>query len=368
MRTSPDIAGHGNLRRRMFMTLAALAAYRLASAIPIAGVDVDKLLQVGVDMSGAWARLSIMAIGIVPWISALTLAELAVLVLPGAWTRRIRDGRHANPFALPIVAVALMFAAFQGYGVSVALQQIPGLVFATDLPFSLVASVTLACGTALTMILAQVIQRSGVGFGFWILLAALGVSEIIPNTLRLLAGVQQGYAALHIVLGLVGATLAAIVALVGLAMTRQQLGFNQMEPLIWPIQLAGLIVPWLAVIVSIAGGAFADSDRVQASLSLHQPIGLLMLAAAIVGFTLLYARRESSVGLWPPTAGILAVLAVGLVVEHTLVPTLLLTAGHLVIVTAVAYVVVTGLRQAGAFDRVEAPRGKLPGNIEADGS
>ncbi len=336
---------------RVLITLAALAAYRLASAVPIAGVDVDKLLQVGVDMSGAWARLSIMAIGLVPWLSALTLAELVVLVFPDPWTQRIRDRGHANPFALPIVAVALIFAAFQGYGVSVALQQVPGLVIATDLPFTLVASVTFACGTALAMILAHVIQRSGVGFGFWVLAAAPGVSEIIPNALRLQAVVQQGFAAPDVILGLVVGTLAAIAALVGLAMTRHRLGFSQMEPLIWPIQLAGLVVPWLAVVVSIGGLAFADPDRVQSGLTLDQPIGLLMLTVSVVGFTLLYARREGSFALWAPTAGILALLAVGLVVERASVPTLLLTAGHLVIVTAVANVILTGIRQRGGVDR-----------------
>lgn len=333
----------GSKKLRLIVTLAALAAFQFANAIPLPGVDLSQLAQEGFDLSSGLARFSIMALGMIPWLSALIIAELAVVVLPSAWTPWIRDGGHANPFIFPVIALALAFAAAQAYGVSVAMLAVPSLVGFADSTFIIVASATLFCGTAVTITLAALIQTRGIGPGFWVLAASLGVSEIMRNLLFL---IEEGRIGMGTgpVLGVLLATLLAIAGLVALLGARSKLGFKRIEPVIWPLQLAGLALPWIAVLWSMA---FSDPVQMNETLSSffpHKPVGLIITAALIAAIVLIYCRKENSIQFFLPTAALLAAIAAVFSGLLPYVSTLVLTAGNLVLMTVVLHMMLAEWR------------------------
>ena len=105
--------------RRVLVTVAALVVFRFASIIPIPGIALEDPSFATDDFL---KRLSFMAVGVIAWVSAVTLAELVVLLLPPRVTSQITHEGHANPFAFPIVTFAFAMSALQGYGIAVATQ------------------------------------------------------------------------------------------------------------------------------------------------------------------------------------------------------------------------------------------------------
>lgn len=82
------------------VTLAALVAYRLGAQLPLPGIDLAFLSQSGAnDLSSpsVLGRVSILALGVVPWFSALTLVELLIVLLPRSWLDWISASGQAQP-------------------------------------------------------------------------------------------------------------------------------------------------------------------------------------------------------------------------------------------------------------------------------
>ncbi len=174
MPQTPDTsASNRSLLRRIAWTLAALAVYRAGGWIPLPGVDVSALvgeISPGV-LSSAFERLSIMALGIMPMLSAMVVVEVALIVIPRAraWASTPRNRARLDGW---IVVGALFVAVLQASGIAVALEGIDGLVQQPGLAFHAGVVVSLVGGAAIAMWLASLITRHGIGYGFWILVAA----------------------------------------------------------------------------------------------------------------------------------------------------------------------------------------------------
>jgi hypothetical protein len=330
--------------RRVIVTFAALAVWRFGLALPIQGLD----LSTNATLSGAaLSRVSIFALGVIPWLSAVALTELACLLLPPSWTRRIADKRHAAPMALPIVALALAFSAFQGYGIAVALEGIRNLVPEPGDTFRLITSVTFVAGTALMINLARVIQSLGIGWGFWVLLAAQAIDAMAQGVVQSLAAIQQGAVAPLSVFWVFGLTIAVIAAVIVLLHSRREAGLNAVEPVIWPIQLYGMVVPWLAVILQIASGAAVrDGVPLYSVLLPHQPIGAVVMGLLIAAFVAAYARREGGLGVAAVGVVVLIGVAAVALVAQRLSIVYLPSATHIVLIATVGYVVSTALQKS----------------------
>lgn len=330
--------------RRVLITLVALALWRLGLAVPIPGIDLFTYPDAG---GASLSRFSILALGIVPWLSAVTLSELAVLLLPAHITARIASGGHANPFAKPIVVLALGFAVFQGYGIAVALEAIRNLVSEPGLGFRLSTSFTFAAGAAVTIALARVIQGEGIGWGFWVLLAAQSVRDVAQGAVQMLWSIQQGVAGPLAALAVAAASAAAIAAVVLLLETRRKAGLGAAEPIVWPLQLYGLVIPWVAVGLQIAAGTLADAGPVHTVLLPDRPLGALTMAALVTAFVMAYARREGGRALACVTAAVLiAIACIPLAARRLELDIVYLpSVGHLVLIGAAGYVIVTTLRE-----------------------
>jgi preprotein translocase subunit SecY len=129
------------LKQRLLFVVGALFVYRLGTFIPLPGVDPVKMADlIGrsgglLDMfnmfsGGALARMSVFALGVIPYISASIIVQMFATVVPSwqALRKEGESGRRKLTMYTRIGTVAL--ALFQSFGVATMLQQQGGVVIA----------------------------------------------------------------------------------------------------------------------------------------------------------------------------------------------------------------------------------------------
>ncbi len=187
------------LRQRLLFVLMALVVYRIGTFIPVPGINPDAMArffdqQSGtiLDMfnmfsGGALERLSIFALGIMPYISASIIMQLMSAVLPTLkeLKKEGEAGRRKITQYTRYGTVAL--ATFQAIGVSVALQN-QGVAVTTGVGFLFTAAVSLVTGTMFLMWLGEQITERGVGNGISLIIFAgivAGLPAAVGGTLGL---------------------------------------------------------------------------------------------------------------------------------------------------------------------------------------
>jgi preprotein translocase subunit SecY len=291
--------------RRLAVTLAALVVYRIASHIPLPGLDFTILNTLN---GGAIERLSIMALGFLPWVAAVTLAELASLVLPPRYTAAFCRHGHANPFSPWVIVAALIFTVLQGYGVSVALEAMKDTVVTPGLAFTATAIGSYVGCTALAILLAYLISQYGIGFGFWVLLAAAVLTDVRMFFTTLYSGVAEGFLSPAITLLSVGVLVAAALAVVVLVLARRDQGRDRLEPLVWPIFIYAAVSPYLAVLAANTIGYATNPDQVVRSLLPDHVPGAILALLLIALICYRYAMREGNRSLLATDVLLLAAL------------------------------------------------------------
>ena len=187
------------LRQRLLFVLMALVVYRIGTFIPVPGINPDAMArffdqQSGtiLDMfnmfsGGALERLSIFALGIMPYISASIIMQLMTAVLPSLkeLKKEGEAGRRKITQYTRYGTVAL--ATFQAVGVSVALQN-QGVAVTSGVGFLFTAAVSLVTGTMFLMWLGEQITERGVGNGISLIIFAgivAGLPAAVGGTLGL---------------------------------------------------------------------------------------------------------------------------------------------------------------------------------------
>ena len=183
---------YGDLRRRLVFLLLALIVYRIGAHIPVPGINPDQLRQLfegqgggilnlfNMFSGGALSRLTVFALGIMPYISASIIMQLMSYVLPffeqlkkegEAGRRKITQYTRYGTLALGV---------FQSWGIAIALQSSPGLVVNPGLGFQLTTVVSLTTGTLFLMWLGEQITERGLGNGISIIIFA-GIAAGLPS-------------------------------------------------------------------------------------------------------------------------------------------------------------------------------------------
>src|SRR5512138_273283 len=164
------------LRKRFLFLIGGLIVYRIGTFIPVPGVDPAALArffqeQQGTILSmfnmfsgGALARLSILALGVMPYISASIIVQMMAVVVPQlqALRKEGESGRRKLTQYTRYGTVGL--ALFQGAGAAVAFQN-QGVVIAPGPQFVFLATMTLTAGTMFLMWLGEQITERGLGNG-----------------------------------------------------------------------------------------------------------------------------------------------------------------------------------------------------------
>jgi len=216
-----EAARFSDLRQRLLFLVGALIVYRIGTFIPVPGIDPVALEQFfeqqdGTILSmfnmfsgGALSRLSIFALGIMPYISASIIMQMASVVVPTLAAIK-KEGEAGRRKITQYTRYGTVFlAGFQSVGASVALQN-QGVVIAPGPAFVFTSAVTLVTGTLFLMWLGEQITERGIGNGIsMIILASIisGLPAAIGGTLLLVeTGEMSGALALILVILVLGVT------------------------------------------------------------------------------------------------------------------------------------------------------------------
>ena len=193
-----SIAKIPELKRRILFTLLMLAVYRLGCQIPTPGIDPQALMaffaqQRGTifglfDMfsGGALEKLSVFALGIMPYISASIIIELMKVVIPGL-EKLYKEGEAGQKKIKQYTRYGtVVIAAIQGLGIAVGLESMTGghlpVVLHPGWAFRLMTVLTLTSGTAFIMWLGEMITERGIGNGISLIIFA-GIVARLPSAI-----------------------------------------------------------------------------------------------------------------------------------------------------------------------------------------
>lgn len=194
------------LRRRILFTLAMLAVYRIGCHVPLPGVDRAVLAQffegtqgtllglVSAFTGGALERMTVFALGIMPYISASIIMQLLTVVFEPV-ERLKKEGEAGRKIMTKWTRYGtVMLSVIQGAGIAVGLQSMRGpggepVVQIQGIGFILLTVITLTAGTAFIMWLGEQITERGIGNGISLIIFA-GIVAMMPaalvNSIRLL--------------------------------------------------------------------------------------------------------------------------------------------------------------------------------------
>ena len=183
-----------DLRRRIFFTLAMLAVYRVGGHIPTPGVDTEKLSEMfqqaagtalglmNMFSGGQLERLTIFALGIMPYITASIILQLLTVVIPtlAKLQKEGELGRRKIPQWTRYLTIGLSIV--QSAGIAMGLQQ-TGLAYDPGFGFVAMTIVTLTTGTAFIMWLGEQITERGIGNGMSLIIFA-GIVVGLPSAMQ----------------------------------------------------------------------------------------------------------------------------------------------------------------------------------------
>lgn len=182
------------LRKKILYTLFALAVYRVGVHIPTPGVNSDALQaffskQQGtlfgwfnMFSGGALERFSVMALGVMPYISASIIFQLLTVVYPSL-NQLQKEGESGQKKLNQYTRYATAgLCLVQGYGIAVGLESMPNSpVYDPGLAFRLITMTTLLCGSMFLMWLGEQMTERGIGNGTSLIIFAGIASRIFPG-------------------------------------------------------------------------------------------------------------------------------------------------------------------------------------------
>src|SRR5512142_2629460 len=181
-----------DLRKRILFTLGLLAVYRLGGHIPTPGVNADKLQQffeqnrgtflgfVDLFSGGQLRRLTIFALGIMPYITASIILQLMTVVYEPLAKLQKEGELGRKKITQWTRYLTLGLSAVQSLGIAFTLQRQPGVVLNPGIGFILMTMLTLTTGSVFIMWLGEQITERGVGNGMSLLIFA-GIVVGLPR-------------------------------------------------------------------------------------------------------------------------------------------------------------------------------------------
>ncbi|MDE0145463.1 MAG: preprotein translocase subunit SecY [Nitrospira sp.] len=224
------------LRSRVLFTLAMLAVYRIGAHIPTPGINNDELAQFLLDQGGALlgfldifsggslSRLTIFALGIMPYISASIILQLLTVVVPHL-SKLAKEGERGRKTIIQYTRYGTIgIALIQGFGIALGLEGMNGgqYVLEPGWPFRFMTVITLTAGTAFLMWLGEQITERGVGNGISLIIFAGIVARLPSAVAQTFEMYRVGELSLLFLILLVVSMLAVITAIVFLESGRRR--------------------------------------------------------------------------------------------------------------------------------------------------
>ncbi|HEV8330715.1 MAG TPA: preprotein translocase subunit SecY [Steroidobacteraceae bacterium] len=310
------------LRQRLFFLLGALVVYRIGTFIPAPGIDPVALArffqqQQGTILDifnmfsgGALQRLSIFALGVMPYISASIIIQMMAVVVPQLASIKKEGESGRRKLTQYTRYGTVLLAAVQGASAAIAFQN-QGVVIAPGPQFVFVATVTLVAGTMFLMWLGEQITERGLGNGISMLILAgivAGLPAAIGGTLENMRTGEMNVAFAFVLVGMVVAV-TAFVVFVERGQRRIQVNYakrqqgrrmyaGQSTHLPFKLNMSGVIPPifasslllFPATIASWSGssGNFSWLQNVAAAMTPGQPAHMVLYGSLIIFFCFFY--------------------------------------------------------------------------------
>jgi preprotein translocase subunit SecY len=220
------------LRKRFIFTMLLLAVYRLGAHIPTPGIDVLALSEffkkaqgtvfgfMDVFSGGALSKLTIFALGVMPYISSAIIMQLLTVAIPSIEKLAKEEGEYGRRKINQYTRYGAVLLAFiQALGIAIGLQSMKSPTGVPVVPnpgftFIFVCVTCLTAGATFLMWLGEKITERGIGNGMSILIFA-GIVSRIPNAvLTMFTMLKNGDMTLFKAIGVVVIILAMIAAIV----------------------------------------------------------------------------------------------------------------------------------------------------------
>jgi preprotein translocase subunit SecY len=310
------------LRNRFLFLIGGLIVYRIGTFIPVPGIDPVALARFFQDQQGtilsmfnmfsggALQRLSILALGVMPYISASIIVQMMAVVVPQlqALRKEGEAGRRKLTNYTRWGTVGL--AVFQGAGAAVAFQN-QGVVINPGFQFVFLATATLTAGTMFLMWLGEQITERGLGNGIsMIILSGIvaGLPAAIGGTLELVRNGEIN-PALALILVIMVAAVTYFVVFVERGQRRIPVNYAKRQQgrrvfagtsthLPFKLNMSGVIPPIFASSLLLFPATIASwfgtnenlgwLQNVAASLGIGQPVHMVIYASLIIFFCFFY--------------------------------------------------------------------------------
>ena len=315
------------LRQRILFVLGSLVVFRIGTHIPVAGVDPAAVAAMFeqtrgsiVDVfnmfsGGALSRLSIFALGVMPYISASIIIQMMSSIIPKLeqLKKEGESGRRKITQYTRYGTVAL--ATFQALGIAIAIegQQAAGgpVVLIPGIGFKITTVATLVTGTMFLVWLGEQISERGIGNGISLIIfgsIVAGLPSAVAGTLELArTGTFSPIGVLALFIGAIAITAAVVFVEKGqrritVNYAKRQQGrrmlAGQTSHLPLKLNMAGVIPPIFASSIILfpasLGSWFGQTEGmgwlrdISTTLAPGQPIYALVYAAMIVFFCFFY--------------------------------------------------------------------------------
>ena len=313
---------NGELRKRLVFLLLALVVYRFGTHVPVPGIDPDQLSSLFNSQSGgilnmfnmfsggALQRFSLFALGIMPYISASIIVQLASEIMPSLKALK-KEGEAGRRVITKYTRYGtVLLALLQSFGVATFVYQ-QNIVVASQLEFYVSTVVCLVTGTMFLMWLGEQMTERGIGNGISLIITA-GIAAGIPAGIsRLLTLTSQGSMSMLMAVAIViGALLLIYVVVyfesaqrkIPVHYAKRQVGNRlvqgQSTHMPFKLNMAGVIPPIFAssiilfpsTLLSWFGSTNTDNWFYKAAALLQhgQPVYILLFAATIIFFCYFY--------------------------------------------------------------------------------
>ena len=184
-----------DLRKRVLFTLALLAVYRLGGHIPTPGIDTNRLEEffrqnqgtlfgfLDLFSGGTFRRLTIFALGIMPYITSSIILQLLTVVVPTLEKLQKEGELGRRKITQWTRYLTVLLALIQSFGIATALQSAQqGFVTNPGVGFVLLTMLSLTTGTAFIMWLGEQISERGIGNGMSLIIFT-GIVVGLPSAI-----------------------------------------------------------------------------------------------------------------------------------------------------------------------------------------
>ncbi len=314
--------GLGELRRRLIFLLVGILIFRLGAYIPVPGLDPTKLTtffqqqqggllgMFNMFAGGALMRMSIFALGIMPYISASIIVQMFATISPKmqelkkegeAGRRKINQYTRYGTLALSFVQAIGITKWLAGHGIAMD----------PSFSFYFVSTITLITGTMFLMWLGEQMTERGIGNGISMIIFA-GIVARVPSALaEVFTQVRQGQMQMVTLFLLIVFILFVTLLVVFFERAQRRITINyakrqqgrklyaaQTTHLPLKINMAGVIPPIFASSIIMFPSAIAQFfgtssgfgwlNSVSLALSPGQPIYMIIIAIAVIFFAFFY--------------------------------------------------------------------------------